>query len=442
MCFVLLFRAPTPKQEILKNSANCGKVETHKSRRALRQIKKENCLSRCTWKENPFFKSQPEGDAVHYGVKWYEPYYNNENTYPQLYDAPMVPENLKCLKNCFKRYLKNVELLEHVQKNCSKIGLDRQVPTHTMEGYDLVQSSFSEMPISWFTSPSAPLPMNPALDCLMYYETKERKSCRSDGICNFIQAQTDFVSASQRNPENHRLNQAIKTTITDEDDYKAYILRASNPAIRAIEVCALAKNIQFHQVNQINSSLSTVQASKLFESPSTCDKFMPDIFGSICSCVGICARLDFDPKSDPSDPNLILYFETDKGLWGCQDACKQTEYCEFYTHSKASNFEDQNKYAEIPGHPVSYCFLWKRCDNFSISDTAVIPVNSDPFFLDYPNKAWLDVRSGPKDCARYDQVCPIVKDKLNTTMPLPDGYKEVSSCDENEVNRCGFEVGN
>ena len=152
MCFVLLFRAPTPKQEILKNSANCGKVETHKSRRALRQIKKENCLSRCTWKENPFFKSQPEGDAVHYGVKWYEPYYNNENTYPQLYDAPMVPENLKCLKNCFKRYLNNVELLEHVQTNCSKIGLDRQVPTHTKEGYDLVRSNYSNMIKLWFFS--------------------------------------------------------------------------------------------------------------------------------------------------------------------------------------------------------------------------------------------------------------------------------------------------
>ena len=169
---------------------------------------------------------------------------------------------------------------------------------------------------------------------------------------------------------------------------------------------------------------------------------MPDIFGSLCSCVGICARLDFDPKSDPSDPNLILYFETDAGLWGCQDACKQTENCEFYTHSKALYFEDQNKYAEIPGHPVSYCFLWKRCDNFSISDTADLPGNIDPWILDFPNKAWLDVRSGPKNCTRYNQACPIVKDKLNTTMPLPDGYKEVSSCDENEVNRCGFEVGN
>ena len=147
---------------------------------------------------------------------------------------------------------------------------------------------------------------------------------------------------------------------------------------------------------------------------------MPDIFGSLCSCVGSCAPRNYDPTSE-ADPNLILHFQTHRGLWGCQDACKQTENCEFYTHSKLSYFEEQDKYADIPGDPVFHCFLWKKCDNF------FVPVQL----------AWLDLRSGPKDCTLYNQMCPIVWDK--TTVVDPSGYTAIP-CSETTDKTCGFEV--
>ena len=156
-----------------------------------RQLKEENCLSSCTWKVNPFFKTQPKGGLAHYGAKWWESEFTDENTFPQLHDAPMVPKDLTCLKGCFDKY-KYRDNLEMLLQNCSAIGLDRQVPTHTKEGYDLVQSNFSDL-VNWPNKLSAPLPLNPNLDCLVYYETKERKGCREEnsGVCNFIPQQID-----------------------------------------------------------------------------------------------------------------------------------------------------------------------------------------------------------------------------------------------------------
>ena len=320
---------------------------------------------------------------VHYGAKWWVFDFNEETTFPQLHDASMVPENLRCLEDCFDKYIDDSE----VQRICSLIGLDRQVPTHTKEGYDLVQSNFSDL-VNWPNKLSAPLPLNPNLDCLVYYETKERKGCREEnsGVCNFIPQQID---PELRYSRRQKLDNDINTTLTLTYDYRPFHLRASTPVTRAIEVCALAKVIQFHRVSEyVGSEFKTPEAASLFDSPSTCDHFMPDIFGSLCSCVGSCAPRNYDPTSE-ADPNLILHFQTHRGLWGCQDACKQTENCEFYTHSKLSYFEEQDKYADIPGDPVFHCFLWKKCDNF------FVPVQL----------AWLDLRSGPKDCTLYNQMC-------------------------------------
>ena len=153
---------------------------------------------------------------------------------------------------------------------------------------------------------------------------------------------------------------------------------------------------------------------------------MPDIFRSLCSCVGTCAARNFDPTR-VADPNLILHFHTASGLWGCQDACDQTKNCEFYTHSKLTYFEEQDKYAEIPGLPVFHCFLWKKCDNF---------------FIPEQNESWLDLRSGPRDCTLYTQFCLIVKSKGETLMPLPPGYTKIpcSETTSDDDNICGFEV--
>ena len=179
------YRVLTQTQETFKNSPNCGKPLESNSRKVIRQLEEEKCLSGCTWQVNPLFKVQPKGDDAHYGAKWWESEYTDENTFPQLHDAPMVPENLMCLEGCFEKYSKKGKLFSEIQKKCSLIGLDRQVPTHTQEGYDLVQSSFSDL-TNWLQKEA--LPLNPSLDCLVFFERKLRKGCRegNNGVCNFV----------------------------------------------------------------------------------------------------------------------------------------------------------------------------------------------------------------------------------------------------------------
>ena len=142
--------------------------------------------------------------------------------------APMVPMDLSCLKGCFDKYLDKSYLLTEIQKTCSEIGLDRQVPTQTKEGYDLVQSNYSDL-VNW-PDPTLDLPLNPNLDCLVYFETKERNGCRNDGVCNFIQQQTN---PEQRQSGIQKLNPDIVTYITYYYDYRSNILRASSPVERA-----------------------------------------------------------------------------------------------------------------------------------------------------------------------------------------------------------------
>ena len=182
---------------------------------------------------------------------------------------------------------------------------------------------------------------------------------------------------------------------------------------------------------QINNLPETLESpNPVSDSEQTCDHFMSDIFGSLCSCVGSCGSRYFDPTNDTSS-NLILHFHSHRGLWGCQDACRRTEGCEFYTHSKMSYFKEQDKHAEIPTAPIFHCFLWKNCDNFFIPNTSPHGRGSN----------WLDLRSGPKDCTRHTQKCPIVKDRFGTLDPLPLGFTLETPCREGNIT-CGFQVRN
>ena len=248
----------------------------------------------------------------------------------------MVPVDLSCLSNCFNiddtddGYLK----LAEIQRECSKIGLDRQIPTHMSEGLELVKSNYTLI-VPWYQYRiPIPLPLNPNLDCLVFHETQERKGCSTkNGVCNYVADQSFNVQRTEgQTGLNNRLDYSVNTNITKvTENYKYKYLRASNPATRAKEVCALAEMIQFHTVHNYLGPFTP--HSDLFSGGSpTCDHFMPDIFGSLCSCVGSCTTGEF---SDPADsnrdppPNLILHFQTNEGLWGCQDACKKTENCEF-----------------------------------------------------------------------------------------------------------------
>ena len=325
----------------------------------------------------------------------------------------MVPEDLNCLTSCFKEYMENPNTnLTQIQRQCSKIGMDRQIPTYMKEGLLLVESNFTL--IVPFTNYVIPLPFNPNLDCLVYYESVERTGCsKSDGVCNYIPDQK--LENRRGEQKNNRLDPAINTTITQVNtDYKNKYLRASSPVTRAIEACALAEQIQFHKVHKYQSG-AFFEHSDLF-SNQTCDHFMPDIFGSLCSCVGSCAPENFDPIDSDREPpeNLILHFLTSEGLWGCQDACKNTENCEFYTHSIVKF--DKTQYAETPAAPIFQCYLWKSCDTFTLPFLGMYPMAGNVI-----SENW----SGPRNCAAYEQKCPIFWSEGEPIDPPVDyGYTE------------------
>ena len=299
--------------------------------------------------------------------------------------------------------------LTQIQRQCSKIGLDRQIPTHTKEGLEIVESDFTLIIPKDANNRIFPLPFNPNLDCLVYIESVERTGCSTkDGVCNYI---PDQQPENKRENIDHRLDQAINTTITRlNTDYKNKYLRASSPVTRAIEACALAEQIQFHTVHNYQSG-AFFEHRDLF-SNQTCDHFMPDIFGSLCSCVGSCAPENFDPIDSDREPpeNLILHFLTSEGLWGCQDACKKTEHCEFYTHSIVKF--NKTKYAVTPAAPIFQCYLWKSCDTFTLPFQGMFPLSGNVL-----SENW----SGPRDCAAHEQKCPIFWSEY-TPLDPPVGY--------------------
>ena len=370
------------------------------------------CLSSCTWQANPFFKTRPEGFDVHYGTKWYERFFTGDNTFPQLHDSPMVPKDLSCLSSCFVRYKSAPsEILTTIQRECSDNGIDRQIPTHLEMGTMMVENNFT----TFF--PSIPQPFNPNLDCLVYYETKERRTCSTNGVCNFIPV--------QQHPESQQSGQtnlvrgvnalSFKTTedlllknyatIHPRSSYTKKILRGSSPVTKAIKVCAIAKLIQWHL--KISELYSTVGQDKFLDAASlfsvgnpTCDHFMPDIFGSLCTCVGMCGTTEYDPDDSESNPpeDLLFSFETRDGIWACQQACRNLERCEFYTHSAIS---------QTSKNPSFYCFLWEKCTTFTFKASSVLPQAEVEFegFKRNPviSKHW----SGPRDCSKYNQKCPV-----------------------------------
>merc|ERR1719500_2148883 len=132
-----------------------------------------------------------------------------------------------------------------------------------------------------------------------------------------------------------------------------------------------------------------------FSSPTTCDDFMPDIFGSLCSCVGTCVE---------DGSNLISTFNIESGLWGCQDLCKNTADCKFYTLKNIN----QRIPTERGSDGGTQCSLWRKCDRFRIPQ----------------QREWLDLRSGPSECTLYDQECPVVLDRNGPLSNLPNDYTQ------------------
>ena len=423
-----LFRSLTEPAEILENSPGCGRLSEAKSPEVIQKLREDQCLSTCTWKTNPFFKLQPRGPLVHYGIKWYERYFTDENTFPQLHDSPMVPEDLGCLSSCFDKYKQGSDLLTAIQRKCSAIGIDRQIPTHLRKGEEMVESKFFKIfPNDCETTPClAARIFNPNLDCLIYYETKERIGCGSDGVCNFIPGSPTLTEPGNdvglklqgfseliQNKSHSFAVSGTSTYTTRPNVYTEKILRSSSPVIRALKLCALAKLIQFYREGG-NEYYSWWTQPTLFDSQevhglfsgdhSTCDKFMPDIFKSLCPCAGTCAPPGYNPTSEDQTnipDNLLYHFETDNGLWECQDACRNNTACRFYTHSSFSKYFPRSNY------DIFHCFLWRSCSDFNFSQEDVYPGTWDT----YPDVSISIHWTGRQYCSVDDPPCPCCEEE-------------------------------
>ena len=420
----ILCRGLTEPKELMENSPMCGKLSEPKTAEARQKLTENECLSSCTWKTNPFFKLQPRGPTVHYGIKWYETYFTAENTFPQLHDAPMVPEDLNCLNSCFDKYKHESELLTDIQRKCSAIGIDRQVPTHLQQGTTMVASNFSTIFANDCPPPSpfclAARIFNPNLDCLVFYETKERTECSTNGVCNFIPGSGGSTTEEDANTKLQAVFQVVQNKshyyeeegtskyTTFDTKYTDKILRSSSPVTKAIKICALAKLLQWYKEGgAAYYPLSYWDGPSIFLRPEvydlfsgeTCDDFMPDVFGSLCTCAGTCAPVDYDPTDKSADRpnNLLHHFATENGLWECQDACRNTTACEFYTHSSVSEYFPTSNY------DIFHCFLWRSCDSFQFSRESVYPATWATYPVVPISVHW----SGPKDCSVYDQLCPV-----------------------------------
>ena len=409
----------------------------------------EECLWDCQWQPNPYYKG-----VFKWSTKLNEKnVVTKDNTHLLLFTSPNVPRDLRCLEDCFKRFEAGSDWAKRskVRRKCSANGLDRLIPTHTQAGQDFIESKYSNASLFWENDFAS---VNPNLDCLEWKGKKFRQKSveisnfidildmeDSEGKKVVVNARLSWAKNAtrtkvngkkdhkrkkhsstnhKRNPNKRRKSKRSRKTLrykrqsnerdvdeewfwhgtrqfstnveavhrdVEEDEadkeWQRFMFRASNPVAKAVEMCSLAKYVQLRNANP--SIAASEKVTPLFSSgPEVCDDFLPDLFKPTCRCVGRC-------KNPESNRNKIRHFFTEEGLWGCQNACKNENGCQFYTLSRPNP-----EYILDVGAPdVQRCTLWKQCDSFEIPEGSTTRDNS-------VSDHW----SGPAVCGSWDQTCP------------------------------------
>ena len=423
------------------------------------EVTVEECLWDCEWQPNPFYKQ-----VLKWETKLKEDNSTKDNAHLLLFTSPQIPRNLSCLEDCFIRFEAGSDWAKRskVRRKCSANGLDRLIPTHTKEGQEFIESRYSDASLYWENKDDF-ASVNPNLDCLEWKGKKFRE--KSAETSNFIDLDT-FEDLGEKVNEDGRLSwvrsiltkvrrkkvhhkkdnrkdkrrkrnpkrksdkrlrkarrhrrqsesdgievseesywqgtrqfstnvEAVHRDVDEEesdDAWQHFMFRASNPVAKAVEICSLAKFVQI--VKYHPNIPASEKITPFFSSgPEVCDTFLPDLFKPTCRCVGKCRNVG----------NKIRHFFTEEGLWGCQNACKKEEECEFYTLSRPNS-----DYILEEGAPdVHRCILWRHCDAFEIEEGSTTRSTS-------VSDHW----SGPAVCGTWDQTCPIL---------VGSSYSEVST---------------
>ena len=404
-------------------------------------LRVDECLWDCDWKPNPYFKK-----VLKYVSKLNEEADSPTNAHLILSTSPKVPKDLNCLSDCFFRFQQNSTWAKRskIRRKCSAAGLDRLIPTHLARAVTYTDSKYAESSAFWGPldtlgdTTDTLASVNPTLDCLNYKGKRIRQNATetsnfidedfeelpeldrstqrvsfvkrlktkqtakyknksknrqpaetSSDMCLGVAGECDEEWYWQGNRQFHTNVEAIHKSLEGEDDaepWKRFMFRAYNPVGTAIEICSLAKFIDIQKYFFDSTKEAVPQDFDVFPSGATCDHFLPDIFSTICRCVGTCKE---------QDSNLIRLFYTEGGLWSCQTACKAEDGCEFYTLSRPDSP------AGVGDPDIQQCKLWSSCDTFTI------PKGSTGY-KDRGKTIISDHWSGPKTCNK-EQKCPLLE---------------------------------
>ena len=385
-----LARVITNSQEVLEDAEGCGILGAVTSRTRSSEIERgsDGCLSDCTWKDNPFYKTVD----VHHSKMNDRPR-SAESSFQYLYTSPKIPTDLNCLSDCFAEYQPGTvsQELEDLRLNCSANGLDTLIPTSSRFGQEFIASNYSDL-VLWyevtfheFKGLFLLASRDPRLDCFLYSNRFLR--IESDQVSNFIES--DSVDGVAGSSDTSTLFDTSNTDVT------RFLFRASTALQTAIEICALAKRQSRLKALKDTSPNLQIVVEDLFGS-ETCDHFLPDIFEPVsCRCVGTCASTTVR-RSNGLPKNHLDHFAATGGLIGCQNACQDREGCEFFTLSHKNG-----------GFNVPICWLWKSCTQFRIPDKSTSYYNKN-------DKTWVisDHWSAPRDCSEQRTTsCPLLKCK-------------------------------
>ena len=117
-----LARVLLDTQEVLEDADNCGILGQSRSRSLEANSGSDGCLSDCTWRENPFYKTVDVHNSKLNDKR------SSESAFQFLYTSAFVPTDLNCLSDCFAAYQPDQESqeLDSMRLNCSGNVLDTQ----------------------------------------------------------------------------------------------------------------------------------------------------------------------------------------------------------------------------------------------------------------------------------------------------------------------------
>ena len=383
-----LARVLLDTQEVLEDADNCGILGQSRSRSLEANSGSDGCLSDCTWKENPFYKTVDVHNSKLNDKR------SSESAFQFLYTSAFVPTDLNCLSDCFAAYQPDQESqeLDSMRLNCSGNGLDTLIDTSNKYGVLFIASNYSDMDM-WSKVTTNDFDnddifyrlasRDPRLDCFLYFY----KTLRTEGdtVSNFIES--DSVDGNAGSSDTSTLLDTSNT------DVSRFFFRASSSFQTAVEICVLAKRQARLKAVDANKPWLNLTVTDIFGTTTpTCDHFLPDIFApTSCQCVGTCASSTTKRRSG-LPKNHLDHFAAKEGIVGCQNACKKNERCNFFTYSQSN----------MNGTKLSFgiCWLWKSCQEFRIPDRSTTY---------YREGSWVisDHWSAPKDC----------RDQKKTTCP-------------------------